>query len=168
VAFVLLPKKEPYYTFASARSLPERDIAMAGTSIKKLQVIRTLCVDDSATFRSVLILAFAHIPQFEVHVEASSMMAYEEAVRAAIAGEAYNLFVLDIEMPPPDGFLLLQRFRTLPAYKQTPAFFISASEDVEIIERAQREADLLISKKHVESLYLELKKMAMQYCVNKE
>ncbi len=48
-----------------------------------------------------------------------------------LAENAFDLIILDVQMPEMDGFELCQRLRGLPAHKNTPVIFVTSLTDFE-------------------------------------
>jgi DNA-binding response OmpR family regulator len=44
---------------------------------------------------------------------------------------AFDLVILDVQMPVMDGFALCQKLRELPAHKTTPVIFVTSQTDFE-------------------------------------
>ena len=84
---------------------------------------RILIVDDSSPARS-LIRAIVTLDGHSVS-EASSG---EEAL-AALAGETFDLMILDLVMPGVDGYQVLERLRSMPAREETPVIVISDQDE---------------------------------------
>lgn len=91
---------------------------------------RILIVDDEVNLAAMVanILAGAGFSSVEVVHSAHEALAAIET-RAESPTKAYELFVLDVMMPGMDGFDLLSRIRTLPAYRSTPALFLTAKDE---------------------------------------
>lgn len=91
---------------------------------------RILLVDDEAELAAMVaaILQSTGFSQVEVaHSGRAALAAIDE--RADTPKQAYQLFVLDVMMPGIDGFDLLSRIRTRPAYQRTPVLFLTAKDE---------------------------------------
>ena len=85
---------------------------------------RILIVDDSTPARS-LIRAIVRLDGHSVSEAGSG----EEAL-AALAGERFDLMILDLVMPSDcDGYKVLEQLRTMPAREETPVIVISDQEE---------------------------------------
>lgn len=90
---------------------------------------RILLVDDEAELAALVaaILRGTGFTQVEVvHTGTEALAALDEP--ANMPEHAYQLFVLDVMMPGIDGFDLLARIRTRPAYQRTPVLFLTAKD----------------------------------------
>ena len=84
---------------------------------------RILIVDDSSPARSLI----RAIVTLDGH-SASEAGSGEEAL-AALAGEAFDLMILDLVMPGCDGYQVLEQLRAMPAREEMPVIAISDKED---------------------------------------
>lgn len=102
-----------------------------------LQGLRVLVVDDAATGREILCQALETVG-FCSGQAASGGEALDELVRAARAGEPYQLVLMDWKMPSPDGIETAELIRACPDLPHTPTvFMVSAYGREEIMRRAQ-------------------------------
>jgi signal transduction histidine kinase/CheY-like chemotaxis protein len=93
--FPLLPASQ------SAAHMPSED---------ELQGVAVLIIDDNATHRSILSELTGQW-KMNPHVCDSGSAGLQELARAASAGDAYRLILLDQQMPGVDGFEFLARMR---------------------------------------------------------
>lgn len=91
-----------------------------------------LVVDDSLTTR-MLEKSILESAGYEVDVAVSG----EEALEKVLT-ESYSLFLVDVEMPGIDGFTLVERLRSLPATRATPAILVTSRSSPEDKARGQR------------------------------
>jgi len=100
-----------------ATAAPKPLIDLAGT--------RILVVDDNATNREIL-----HYQLLAWKVQASFATHGAEALRmlqsAASAGTAYDLAILDMEMPGMDGLMLARAIKTDPAIANTKLILLNS------------------------------------------
>jgi two-component system chemotaxis sensor kinase CheA len=81
---------------------------------------RILVVDDSLTTR-MLERSILESAGYDVEVATSG----EEALVVA-RGSAFELFLVDVEMPGIDGFTLIERFRADPVLARVPAILVTS------------------------------------------
>lgn len=105
---------------------------------------RVLFVDDSALARAAVLAALL---RFDVVALKDGGEALERARAAAEEGKPFNLFILDIEMEPLDGFTLLSELRRIEAYGDTKTLFLSGTRREEHIRRVQEVGATLIEKR---------------------
>lgn len=119
--------------------------------------LNILCVDDSATFRTILNLAFVGWSQARhVKVIADSTEAVSELLRAYNDGTAYDIIVLDIEMGPPNGIELARQIRLLSSYRTTPVYFLTSTQNENLIHTAKLlGADVVQKSRHIGDQLLE-------------
>lgn len=93
---------------------------------------RILIVDDHSPARS-LIRAIVTLDGHDVSEAGSG----EEAL-AAIAGEKFDLVILDLVMPGCDGYQVLGQLRTMPDRSEMPVIVISdQSEEIDPIRSSE-------------------------------
>ncbi len=87
---------------------------------------RVLLVDDNATSLFVLSRQLEFLGMQCTAIE-TSHTAIDVLLDAAEKGEAFDLALIDLNMPDPDGWVLAQRIRRDVAIKDTPLVLISAT-----------------------------------------
>jgi two-component system sensor histidine kinase/response regulator len=87
---------------------------------------RALIVDDNATNRRILVQQFLSVGVETVEA-VDAYHALELAAAAADAGEAFDLGVIDLNMPGMDGIELASRLKANPATASTILFLLSSS-----------------------------------------
>jgi CheY-like chemotaxis protein len=100
---------------------------------------RFLVVDDVSTGRHVLKAMLA--PYGTVELASSGEAALAEVRGANASGEAYDLVVLDIDIPGTDGLTVLERLRSYEeesAFRVTPVVMVSVHADREHVIAAHR------------------------------
>ncbi|MCB9736812.1 MAG: response regulator [Deltaproteobacteria bacterium] len=103
--------------------------------------VRVLVADDSLTVRMALVDTLADAG-FEV-VAADSVA----AARAAIAGDGFDLLLLDVIFPDGDGVALLEEVRADPRHRKTPVMLLSGEDDVsDRVRGLSRGADEYLGK----------------------
>ncbi|WP_298744599.1 response regulator [uncultured Brevundimonas sp.] len=93
---------------------------------------RVLFVDDDPILREFARVNLAS-PNTRIDVAANGLEALER-----LATQAYDLVLLDLEMPGLDGFGTLTRIRADPALADTAVIVQTGREDVEAIDRCFR------------------------------
>lgn len=83
-----------------------------------------LLVEDSPVTQSIVRAALKEVCRLET---ADSVAAAADVVNA----HAFDLILLDINLPDGDGFQVYELIRTIEKYKATPILFLSARVDVE-------------------------------------
>lgn len=86
-------------------------------------------VDDESSLRLVVRLNLS-LADFEV-VEAADVESGYERARE----QAFDLFLIDVMMPPTSGFELAERLRSDPTTREVPIVFLSARADRTDIDR---------------------------------
>jgi DNA-binding response OmpR family regulator/HPt (histidine-containing phosphotransfer) domain-containing protein len=87
--------------------------------------ISVMVVDDELLSRKAVVMALD-----KAHLKPVAMASPEIAL--ALAGDnAFDLVVLDVDMPGMNGFELCAKLRTLPAYKSVPVVFVTSLTDFE-------------------------------------
>ena len=84
-----------------------------------------LVVDDEAISRRAVVYALDKAKLKSVNVD-SPAVAYD-----LLTQTAFDLVILDVDMPGMNGFELCSRLRQLPAHKKTPVVFVTALTDFE-------------------------------------
>lgn len=92
--------------------------------------LRLLFVDDDPILRE-----FASVHLASEHMRLATAADGAEGL-AAIAAEAPDLVLLDLEMPNVDGFEVLRRLRADPATEHLPVIVVTGREDTAAIDRA--------------------------------
>lgn len=85
---------------------------------------KILIVDDETMLLSILERALA------VDYNVKTASSGKEAIRLC-EGEAFDLLVMDVNMPEVDGFQTLATVRTLPKNKETPVLFLSGRGELD-------------------------------------
>jgi len=94
----------------------------------KLEGVRALVVDDNATNRLIVKEMLARRGASVAEAD-SGESALRESRRAGIAGQPYQLVLLDCRMPRMDGFEVAQRLRT-QAHGPEPIILMLTSDDL--------------------------------------
>jgi len=92
---------------------------------KNMAPPRVLVVDDEAISRRAVVYALEKAKLKSVDLE-DSTAAYDQLVE-----NAFDLIVLDIDMPGMNGFELCTKLRALAAHKNTPVVFVTSLSDFE-------------------------------------
>jgi signal transduction histidine kinase/CheY-like chemotaxis protein len=95
----------------------------------ELQGVAVLIIDDNATNRSILSELTG---QWKMHPHAchSGSAGLQELARAASAGDAYRLILLDDQMPGINGFEFLDRMRRDPLLQPAVIMMLTSSDRV--------------------------------------
>jgi DNA-binding response OmpR family regulator len=93
---------------------------------------RVLFVDDDPILRE-----FAQVNLSSPHSRIDLAADGDQAL-AMLRAQAYDLVLLDLEMPGLDGFSVLSRIRSDPALASTAVIVQTGREDVEAIDRCFR------------------------------
>jgi DNA-binding response OmpR family regulator len=96
---------------------------------------RVLVVDDEPDVLELLMVALTSLRQYEVVLADSAAAALREI---ATSREAFDVFLLDIQMPKMGGVELLGEIRRLPDYADTPVIMLTAMSDREYVDAAFR------------------------------
>jgi DNA-binding response OmpR family regulator len=90
--------------------------------VRKIAMPKILIVDDDPTI-TTLLNRFLSVNGYHV----TALNDSSQALRTA--GEDHpDLFILDIMMPPPDGFALCRMLREDPRFSKTPILIITAMD----------------------------------------
>ncbi len=95
--------------------------------------MRILAVDDDRMILELLDTAMSISGDYDVRTAISGERAIEIL---AEDGPAFDLFLLDIQMPGIDGTTLCRHIRAMPAYKRTPIIMATAMSQKSHIDRA--------------------------------
>ncbi len=109
------------------------------------RALRVLCVDDSPTFRAVLMMTFAGWPGVEVL--GCPLDALRRCMGEMFKGTPFDALVLDVEMTPISGVDLAHRIRELPAYRDRPIFFLTGLESKTALTNAALSVDATLIAK---------------------
>ncbi len=110
--------------------------AQVGQSLARFQGLRVLVVDDNEVNRMVLGRA---LQVGGVHVQlAQSGQVALDMLSGSKEVAAFDLVVLDAQMPVMDGFVLAEKIRLLPLYVHTPLVMLSSSGLKGDAQRAQQ------------------------------
>jgi len=91
--------------------------------------IRVLHVEDDADIQEIAKMALEFSGDFEVNQCASG----EEALQRAADLDA-DVLLFDLMMPGMSGDILLDRFREIPRFNETPAIFMTARGQAEAVK----------------------------------
>ncbi len=86
---------------------------------------RVLAVDDDPTIYTVVKRTLASAGLASDHAKD-----VQEALTLS-KQQAYDLFILDVNMPGQSGFALCEKLRATPSYKETPVIFVTGSDNLE-------------------------------------
>ncbi|MGN6797698.1 MAG: response regulator [Gaiellaceae bacterium] len=92
---------------------------------------RVLVVDDEPSLRLVVRLNLT-LGGYDVVEAADGESGYQRA-----RGEPFDVFLLDVMMPPTSGYELAERLRSDPATRDVPIVFLSARADRSDIDRGR-------------------------------
>ena len=102
-----------------------------------LEGLRVLVIDDNETNCKILHGMLAHWKM--ASLEVNSGQAGREALRAAANVDApFQLVLLDVEMPEPDGFAVLEQFHRDPEIDQPVILMHSSGDRLVDISRARK------------------------------
>lgn len=117
--------------------------------------IRLMVVeDDEAT--SMFIAEVLEMEGYEAIVVNESSKAMETALSTLPQG-----FLLDLMMPPPDGFKLCRMLRAEPAFHRAPILIVTALDDLDskIVAIGAGANDYLVKPFRIDDLTSKLKKL---------
>jgi PAS domain S-box-containing protein len=112
---------------------------------ESLQAMRVLAVDDHAINRRIIEDVLSGW-QMRPTICCTADEAFNEALRAAKAGEAYPLMLLDAHMPDVDGFMLARRIQQAPELSSMALIMLTSAgraEDVGMCRQLEIDAYLL-------------------------
>jgi signal transduction histidine kinase/DNA-binding response OmpR family regulator len=90
-----------------------------------LRGVRLLIVEDNPTNREILCQQ-TQAAGMLVHAEADSQQGLQAAVAAAVAGQPYQVAILDMKMPRMDGLALAAAIRREPRLAQLPLIMLTS------------------------------------------
>jgi two-component system, chemotaxis family, chemotaxis protein CheY len=93
--------------------------------------MRALVVDDSRSMRAIIGKLLKELG-FDVEEAASGL----EALEALNRNPAFDLMLLDWNMPHMDGFELLRRVRTEPRFEDLPVMMVTTESEISQVEVA--------------------------------
>lgn len=96
---------------------------------------RILVVDDEPDVLDLLQVALTSMRPYEVALADSAATALD---RIATATRAFDVFLLDIQMPRMGGIELLGEIRNMPGYARTPVIMLTAMGDRHYVDAAFR------------------------------
>jgi len=72
-----------------------------------------------------------------------------------------DLFLLDLMMPPPDGFKLCRMLRADPSFRRTPIMIVTALDDTDsrIVAIGAGANDYLVKPYHIDDLLSKVKQL---------
>lgn len=95
--------------------------------------MRILAVDDDPLILDLVSMVLKQQGHDDICTAGSSS---EALTMLGQPYEAYDVLILDIDMPEMDGVALCRRIRQLPAYQSTPIIMLTAKSDAYSIEQA--------------------------------
>ena len=90
-----------------------------------LSETHTYVVDDDAATCATVVEAL------DVVGLQTNFALYSSQAVAQLAGNHYDLIILDVHLPDLDGFELCSRIRSMPLHTETPVFFITGNTSLE-------------------------------------
>jgi two-component system sensor histidine kinase/response regulator len=114
------------FTFTARLGVPAGGAPQIRSVPAPLRGLRVLVVDDNATNRRILEEMLAHW-EMRPKAVAGGAAALEELERAAGAGEAYPLVLLDLHMPEMDGFAVAERISAQPDLAGAAVMMLTSS-----------------------------------------
>lgn len=97
---------------------------------------RVLVVDDEPDLLEILAVAMTSLRPYVVSAAVSAAAALERIAEAPVA---FDVFLLDIQMPEMGGIELLSEIRRMPLYAETPVIMLTAMSDRTYVEAAFRQ-----------------------------
>jgi putative two-component system response regulator len=92
-----------------------------------IQISRVLIVDDDPVQLLYLSKTLSKLTAVEVHTQANSELAF-----TACAQQAWDLVILDYNMPALNGLKFVTQLRALTLHQQTPVLMVTASSDPDV------------------------------------
>jgi CheY-like chemotaxis protein len=114
--------------------------------MKRLKVLH---VDDCDDVRTVVGLTLRSVGGMDVTQSASGPEAME-----AVAGEEFDILLLDVMMPEITGPELLSYLRAQPRFRTTPAVFLTAKADQDFIDQLIKAGAAAVITKPFDAMHL--------------
>lgn len=105
--------------------------------------LRLLYVDDDPILRE---FAVVHLTSANADV---TLAADGDEAMERLGEAAFDLVLLDLEMPKADGFSVLKRMQAKPTWRELPVIVVTGREDVVAIDRAFGEGATSFSSKPI-------------------
>jgi two-component system cell cycle response regulator len=117
--------------------------------------IRVMVVEDDEA-ASMFMAEILEMEGYEAIVVNESSKALEIA-----ASTLPHAFLLDLMMPPPDGFKLCRMLRADPVFRHTPILIVTALDDTDsrIVAIGAGANDYLVKPFHIKELTLKVKSL---------
>jgi two-component system sensor histidine kinase/response regulator len=90
-----------------------------------LRGVRVLIVEDNPTNREILCQQM-QAAGMQVHAEPGGQQGFQAAMAAAVAGQPYQVAILDMKMPQMDGLALAAAIRREPRLAQLPLIMLTS------------------------------------------
>lgn len=124
-----------------------------------MQPPRVLHVDDDADILEIANLALEVIGGLTVAQSASGAEAL-----AQVTEFHPDVFLFDYMMPEMTGTELLTELRQIPEFASTPAIFLTAADDADVIQRLRETGDVDVIPKPFDPMTLASQIMAIWNC----
>jgi two-component system cell cycle response regulator len=117
--------------------------------------IRVMVVEDDEA-ASMFMAEILEMEGYEAIVVNESFKAMEIA-----SSRLPHAFLLDLMMPPPDGFKLCRMLRADPIFRHTPIMIVTALDDTDsrIVAIGAGANDYLVKPFHIDELTLKVKSL---------
>jgi len=144
-------KGSTFWFTAQLKRQPEENEAVS-RSLKNLQGIRVLIVDDNSTNRTILHhqLSFAGA----VAECAESGQQALDILASSVSGISFDLAILDLDMPGMDGIELAQKIKSIPEIAGIPLVMLTSVGQFGDAERAQKAGVVSYVRKPVRQSHL--------------
>lgn len=97
---------------------------------------KVFLADDSKAMREAILESLLRLEIAEVKIAENGKQAVELLKAEALYDEAFNLILLDINMPGFTGIQVLKIIRTIKAYESTPVLMVSTENEKEVVLEA--------------------------------
>ncbi len=132
------PGKGSEFFFSARFQTPDGVGAAEPAALPALGSLRVLAVDDSANAREIFLKLLGGLG-LRCTVVDSAAAALDELERAAAAGKAFDVVLMDWKMPGCDGFEAARRVRERPALAATRIVLVTAYGDEALAQRARQQ-----------------------------